>query len=239
VLGRSLDELPPQTRKLLADLVEIVNRQCEAKQCLRNDIRLSRKEIRDLTGWGDTQLRLHLDRLVQMEYLLTAREGNGGGYRYELLYDGDAAQTLHLSGLLDPGGLKYPGGPQDPNTLQPQEAPQTTAPADNPALDTGTTTAKSRGDDAKSRGDEANSRDGQAEVAGRLRADCAQFAAGLHTLKKPAKPDGARDGEDPTPETDETHIMPPENKTASYPSASYPHAPAHSKTAIPLAARGH
>ena len=203
MLGRSLDELPPQTRKLLADLVEIVNRQCEAKQCLRNDIRLSRKEIRDLTGWGDTQLRLHLDRLVQMEYLLTAREGNGGGYRYELLYDGDAAQTLHLSGLLDPGGLQYPGGPQDPNTLQPQEAPQTTAPADNPALDTGTTTAKSRGDDAKSgamrqtRGmDRPKSRGGCGPIAPRSRRGCtasktppSRIAQGLAkmTRRKPVK----------------------------------------------------
>jgi hypothetical protein len=166
-----------------------------------------------------------------MEYLLTAREGNGGSYRYELLYDGDAAQTLHLSGLLDPGGLQYPGGPQDPNTLQPQEAPQTTAPADNPALDTGTTTAKSRGDDAKSRGDEANSRDGQAEVAGRLRADCAPFAAGLHSLKNAAKPDSARVSEDDSPETCETHILQPKTGNTSYlKNASYPQA------AIPLAA---
>ncbi len=112
VLGRSLDELPPQTRKLLAVLVDIVSRQCEIKQLLRNDICLSRKEIRDLTGWGDTQLRVHLQRLLDLEYLQAQREGNGGSYRYELLYDGDAVQTVHLSGLLDPSGL------QNPKTLQ-------------------------------------------------------------------------------------------------------------------------
>jgi hypothetical protein len=61
--------------------------------------------LRDSAGWGDTQLRLHLDRLVQMEYLLAHREGNGGRFVYELLYDGDVAQTLHLSGLLDPAQL--------------------------------------------------------------------------------------------------------------------------------------
>jgi DNA primase catalytic core len=106
VLGRSLDELPPQTRKLLAYLMDIVNEQCATKQLLRNDIRLSRKEIRALTGWGDTQLRAHLERLLQMEYLLAYREGNGGSYRYELLYDGDTVQTLYLSGLLDPAKLQ-------------------------------------------------------------------------------------------------------------------------------------
>jgi hypothetical protein len=196
VLGRSLDELPPQTRKLLAALVDIVNSQCEAKQLLRNDIRLSRKEIRDLTGWGDTQLRIHLDRLVQMEYLSTTREGNGGSFRYELLYDGDAVQTLHLSGLIDP------------QELQSSEA----------------TTPKSRGDGGKSR-------DVPPEAAGRSRPGCAPVAAALHTVKKPASPDAARDGEEPAPETDETHIKQPKNRAASYPqNASYP------QTAIPLAA---
>jgi DNA primase catalytic core len=204
VLGRSLDELPPQTRKLLALLVDIVNQQCADKQCLRNDIRLSRKEIRDLTGWGDTQLRVHLDRLVQMEYLLTAREGNGGGYRYELVYDGDAVQSLHLSGLIDP------------QTLQSSDS----------------TTVKSRGD-------EANSRDEQAEVAERLRPDCAPFAAGLQSLKNAAKPDRARVSDDDTPEADETHLLPAENKTASYlKNTSYLHPAAPIKTAIPLAATG-
>ena len=106
VLGRSLDELPPQTRRLLAGIVDTVNAQCAAQQSRRADFRFSRKEVRAATGWGDTQLRLHLDRLVQMEYLLAHRDGNGGRFVYELLYDGDAVQTIHLSGLLDPAQLQ-------------------------------------------------------------------------------------------------------------------------------------
>ena len=106
VLGRSLDDLPPQTRRLLAALVEYVNTQCETQQVRRADLRVTRKDIRDAIGWGDTQLRLHLDRLVQMEYLLAHREGSGGRFVYELLYDGDAHQTVHLSGLLDPDQLE-------------------------------------------------------------------------------------------------------------------------------------
>jgi len=106
VLGRSLDDLPPQTRKLLAHLADQADTQCQNQQLRRSDLRLSRKDIRASTGWGDTQLRLHLDRLVQMEYLLAHRDGNGGRYVYELLYDGDAGQPLHLSGLLDPAQLQ-------------------------------------------------------------------------------------------------------------------------------------
>jgi len=106
VLGRSLDDLPPQTRRLLAALVDYVKTECETQQLRRTELRLTRKAVRAATGWGDTQLRLHLDRLVQMEYLLAHREGNGGRFVYELLYDGDAHQTVHLSGLLDPAQLQ-------------------------------------------------------------------------------------------------------------------------------------
>jgi DNA primase len=105
VLGRCLDELPPQTRNLLAQLVGHINAHCQSQAIRRCDARFSRKDIRALTGWGDTQLRVHLERLVQMEYLLAHRDGNGGRYVYELLYDGDTAQNLHLSGLIDPQRL--------------------------------------------------------------------------------------------------------------------------------------
>jgi hypothetical protein len=109
VLGRSLDDLPPQTRRLLAALVEYVKAECDTQQLRRADLRLTRKEVRAAIGWGDTQLRIHLDRLVQMEYLLAHREGNGGRFVYELVYDGDAHQTVHLSGLLDPDQLETAG----------------------------------------------------------------------------------------------------------------------------------
>jgi DNA primase len=105
-LGRCLNELPPQTRNLLAQLVGHINAHCQTQAVRRCDARLSRKDIRALTGWGDTQLRVHLERLVQMEYLLAHRDGSGGRYVYELLYDGDAGQPLHLSGLIDPGQLQ-------------------------------------------------------------------------------------------------------------------------------------
>ncbi|CAG7856536.1 hypothetical protein MCAMS1_01058 [biofilm metagenome] len=105
ILGNSLDDLPPQTRKLLSHLADHINAHCQTQAIRRCDARLSRKQIRQLTGWGDTQLRVHLDRLVQMEHLTAHRDGSGGRYAYELLYDGDTAQNLHLSGLIDPDKL--------------------------------------------------------------------------------------------------------------------------------------
>jgi hypothetical protein len=102
VLGHSLDELPPQTRKLLMLIEDMVNAQCERLDMQRSDYRFSRKDVRAYCGWSNTQLRVHLDRLVDMEYLLTHRGGRGQSFIYELLYDGQGKDgEAFLPGLLD------------------------------------------------------------------------------------------------------------------------------------------
>jgi hypothetical protein len=105
VLGRSLDELPPQTRRLLASVVEHVRGQAREQAMPVAEVRFTRKDVREATGWGDTQLKVHLARLVELEYLLTHRADRGQGFAYELLFDGDASTALHLSGLIDTAGL--------------------------------------------------------------------------------------------------------------------------------------
>ena len=102
VLGRSLDELPPQTRRVLARLMDMVKAQCAAQQIDRAQYRFSRREVREYTELSDTQLRVHLDRLVQLEYLLVHRGMRGQSFVYELLFDGEAVnEAPHLSGLID------------------------------------------------------------------------------------------------------------------------------------------
>jgi DNA primase len=105
VLGRSLDELPPQTRRLLASIVEHVRGQARAQAIPQAEVRFTRKDVRERTGWGDTQLKVHLARLFELEYLLTHRAERGQGFAYELLFDGDVAAGVHLSGLIDAAGL--------------------------------------------------------------------------------------------------------------------------------------
>ena len=51
LLRRSLDELPPQTRRLLGLIEEMVRRAAQA------DFRFSRRDVRAHTGWGHTQLQ--------------------------------------------------------------------------------------------------------------------------------------------------------------------------------------
>ena len=106
-LGRTLDELPPQTRKLLCLIVSMVTTRCTALAMARHDYRFSRRAIREHTGWGHTQLKVHLRRLEELEYLLVHRGGRGQSFVYELLYDGDAnSEQPHLVGLIDVRSLR-------------------------------------------------------------------------------------------------------------------------------------
>jgi len=105
VLGRSLDALPPQTRRLLGPIAAMVAERAAAQATARGDIRFTRRALREATGWGDTQLKLHLSRLAELEYLLIHRAERGQGQVYELLYDGDGSAAPHLSGLIDPREL--------------------------------------------------------------------------------------------------------------------------------------
>jgi len=107
VLGRTLDELPPQTRRLL-NLIQLqVQQHCQRQQLEQQDYRFKRSEVREWSQWGYTQLRVHLDRLVEMEYLLVHRGGRGQSFVYELLYqgEGDTGSTF-LMGLIDTLELK-------------------------------------------------------------------------------------------------------------------------------------
>ena len=86
-LGRSVDELPPQTRRLLGLVDEMVAEACQQQGIDRADYRFSRRDIREFTNWGNTQLKIHLKRLEELEYLLVHRGGRGQSFVYELLYE--------------------------------------------------------------------------------------------------------------------------------------------------------
>jgi DNA primase len=102
VLGRTLDELPPQTRRLLGLLDELVQAACLRQGIERSEFRFSRRQVREYTEWGNTQVRVHLAQLVEMEYVLVHRGSQGQGYVYELCHDGRGpGGEPRLSGLTD------------------------------------------------------------------------------------------------------------------------------------------
>jgi hypothetical protein len=102
ILGRSLDELPPQTRRLLLTVDEMVTAECKRQKMERSDYRFSRRDVREATGWGDTQLKIHLHRLEELEYLLVHRGGRGQSIVYELMFTrpADGGKPV-LGGLID------------------------------------------------------------------------------------------------------------------------------------------
>jgi DNA primase len=107
VLGRSLDELPPQTRRVLAGVVTLVAALMQAQGAQRADVRFTRAQVRAHTGLSDTQCRVHLDRLTELEYLLSHRGQRGQSYEYELLHDASADRAgPHLAGLIDVTALQ-------------------------------------------------------------------------------------------------------------------------------------
>jgi DNA primase len=124
VLGRTLDELPPQSRRFLELVHEMVAERCQALQIDQADYRFSRSDLREHTGWSYPQVRRHLDRLVEMEHVLVHRGGRGQSFVYELLWDGQGRDgETFLIGLVDVDALSK--GVKDQGTtpaLTPSEA---------------------------------------------------------------------------------------------------------------------
>jgi len=114
ILGRSLDELPPQTRRLLGSIRELMKQKRAAKGSVKmgagnalasGAATFSRKELRQTCGWSLTQVSVHLERLVALEYLAIRHGRLGSAFIYEILFDPDAPEPLFQIGLIDVGQL--------------------------------------------------------------------------------------------------------------------------------------
>ncbi len=106
VLGRSLDELPPGTRRLLDAICRYVAGRCEAEGLDRDLVRFTRRQLREALSFGDTQLKVHLARPADYE-LVIAQRIESGGFCYELAWQpGPCGTGGRLPpGLLDPASL--------------------------------------------------------------------------------------------------------------------------------------
>jgi len=107
VLGRSLDELPPQTRRVLGVIEAMVEEQCRERSIARTDARFTRRELRARCGMSDTAVRIHLERLVAMEYVRPVAGRSGQRFEYELLFDGELERSApQMIGLIDVDALR-------------------------------------------------------------------------------------------------------------------------------------
>ena len=100
VLGHSLDDMQSQTRKLLTMIDSMVKAACEQEKIERAEHRFSRRDVRAFTRWSDSQLKRHMKRLEELEYLIVHRGGRGQSFVYELFFEAaaDAARST-LPGL--------------------------------------------------------------------------------------------------------------------------------------------
>ncbi len=103
VLGRSLDELPPQTRTVLGHIRTLMRAKREKTKGVDT---FTRRELHGACGWSFTQLRIHLERLTEQEYVAVHSGRMGSQFVYEILIDLDAPEhTAHVP-LLDVETLK-------------------------------------------------------------------------------------------------------------------------------------
>jgi hypothetical protein len=107
VLGRSLDELAPQTRALLLRLDALVRERAAVQARPREAIRFTRREVRAFCGWSADQVDIHLGRLERLEYVISHHGGQGTRYVYSLAYDGQGQDGQpFVMGLCDVAALR-------------------------------------------------------------------------------------------------------------------------------------
>lgn len=101
-MGGCLDQLPPQTRKLLSLIRRMVDARCAAEKIEQHKCLFTRREVREYTAWSDAQLKVHIHRLLDMEYLVNRQGQNGFRHVYELMYKGEGeGGERFLLGLTD------------------------------------------------------------------------------------------------------------------------------------------
>ncbi|MGH9969079.1 MAG: CHC2 zinc finger domain-containing protein [Pyrinomonadaceae bacterium] len=105
VLARALDELAPPVRGMYEELRALCARRAEELKCDVDNVQLSRREIREATGWSDWQVRSYCQKLVELEYLYATVNGNGRPCVYSLARADDQG-VIELRGLTDVEEIK-------------------------------------------------------------------------------------------------------------------------------------
>ena len=101
LLGRTLDELPPQTRRLLEAIKGTVKARRKERDVEQPLALFSRRDLQAASGWSYSQVKRHLFRLQELEYVAPRFGRMGATLKYELLIDADEpSETAHI-GLLD------------------------------------------------------------------------------------------------------------------------------------------
>ena len=114
VLVRRADNLAPQTARLLRAVEDHATTQAAELDCQASEVAVTRRELRELLGWSEIQIRRATDRLVALEYLVPAGGGRG------------RCRTYHYVAEIGPvGHPNHPVGHQGRPTGNPSHVGQT------------------------------------------------------------------------------------------------------------------
>ena len=106
VQGRNPDDLNGVSRALLAQIGQMVRERMRAalaadpgRAVHAEDVRFTRREIREHTGWSHSRVKRYLKQLVDMEFVLAESGRFGATYRYRLVEElgepGEPGQPGH------------------------------------------------------------------------------------------------------------------------------------------------
>jgi hypothetical protein len=102
VLTRSLDEVSPPVRGMYREFRALCKKKAEELACRPDEVLLSRREIREATGWSDWQVRIYCQQLVELEYLYLVSGQQGKRMVYQLaFYSESEDESPALRGLVD------------------------------------------------------------------------------------------------------------------------------------------
>jgi DNA primase len=100
---RNIDDVSPTGRTLLQSIVELVNEKHTilkqndpATDRTLSEVPFTRKELREATGWSETQVRRNIDHLVELGYLGRINGRHGSTFRYVLLDTGEDDPTVEF-----------------------------------------------------------------------------------------------------------------------------------------------
>jgi len=103
VFVRNVDDVPPTGRKLLELILQMtMERHSAIKEHdpktdrLLSEIPFTRKELREHTGWSETQVRVTCEQLAELGYLGCVSGRQGAAFRYVLLDDGKSDPRMEL-----------------------------------------------------------------------------------------------------------------------------------------------
>ena len=107
LFGQTLDELSRPSRELLKLIRQMVDglgkadRQHGAKIMAGGAATFNRRAVRELTGWSDYQIKIHIKQLEDLEYLVPISGRRGQSFCYRLAWEGEGLDgERFLPGLI-------------------------------------------------------------------------------------------------------------------------------------------